>query len=363
MTTMTSTLPSEIDQDKAKAFVEKLVGILIGGRLSLMISVGHQTGLFDAMSTLAPSTSAQVAEVAGLNERYVREWLGAMVTSGFVEYEPKRQTYRLPPEHSAVLTRAAGVGNRAVMAMMTTMLAQTERQVIECFRHGGGVPYSAFESFHRVMAEASGRVFDGTLLQRTLPAVPGIVERLHAGIDVADIACGSGHAINLMARAFPASRFTGVDLSADAIVVARDEAATWGLTNASFEIVDVEALELTDAFDFITVFDGIHDQAQPATVLRNIARALRPGGTFLMVDIAGSSHLHENISDPMAPLRYAISTMHCMTVSLSQGGAGLGTAWGEQLAQQMLTEAGFTIHDVLRIEGDITNAYYVATPT
>src|SRR5262245_21630618 len=245
---------------------------MVGGRISLMISVGHQTGLFDAMASLPWSTSAEIADAAGLNERYVREWLGAMVTSAIVDYKAKHQTYRLLPEHGAALTRAAGVGNLAVMAMMTTMLAQTEQQVIDCFRQGGGVPYSAFESFHRVMAEASGRVFDGTLLQRTLPAVPGIVERLQVGIDVADIACGSGRAINLMARAFPNSRFTGLDFSERAIVAARAEAADWELTNARFEIADAEMLDRTDAFDFITVFDGIHDQARPATVLRNIAR-------------------------------------------------------------------------------------------
>jgi len=358
---MTTVSEPEIDQGKAQEFVQKLTEIIVGGRLSLMISIGHQTGLFDVMSELAPSTSDQVAEAAGLNERYVREWLAAMVTSRIVEYDPERKTYRLPPEHGSALTRAAGLGNRAVMAMMTTLLAQTEQPLIECFRHGGGVPYGAFVGFARIMAESSARIFDGTLLQRTLPAVPGIVERLQTGIDVADIACGSGRPINLMARAFPASRFTGFDFSEEAVAAARAEAAAWGVTNARFESADVAALGLADAFDFITVFDGIHDQAQPATVLNNIARTLRAGGTFLMVDIAGSSNLHENMSDPLAPSRYVISTMHCMTVSLSQGGAGLGTMWGEQLARQMLAEAGFTVLDVMRIPGDDGNYYYIAT--
>jgi SAM-dependent methyltransferase len=351
----------EIDQDKAQAFVQKLTDILVGGRLSLMLSIGHQTGLFDTMSQLAPSTSVQVAEAAGLNERYVREWLAAMVTSRMIEYDPEGGTYRLPPEHASALTRAAGLGNRAVMAMMTTLLAQTEESLIACFRQGGGVPYRAFEGFARIMAENSAGIFDATLLQRTLPAVPGVVERLQAGIDVADIACGSGHAINLMARAFPASRFAGFDFAEDAIEAARAEAASWGLTNTRFETADVEALGLSDAFDLITVFDGIHDQAQPATVLRNIAQALRAGGTFLMVDIAASSHLHENMSDPFAPSKYTISTMHCMTVSLAQGGAGLGTMWGEHLARQMLADAGFTVLEVMRIDGDPNNYYYIVT--
>ena len=360
VTTMMSTSASPIDREKAQAFVQKLTDILVGGRLSLMLSIGHQTGLFDTMSTLAPSTSVQVAEAAALHERYVREWLAAMVTSRIVEYDPERQTYWLPPEHASALTRAAGPGNRAVMALMNSLLAQAEESVVACFRHGGGVPYSAFERFAQVMAEMTAGVFDGTLLQRTLPAVPGVVERLRAGIDVADIACGSGRAINLMARAFPASRFIGFDISEDALEAARAEAGAWGLTNAHFEAADAAALRMTSAFDLVTAFDGIHDQAHPATVLSNIARALRPGGTFLMVDIAASSHLHENMDDPLAAFRYTMSTMHCMTVSLAQGGVGLGTMWGEQLARQMLAQAGFTLLDVMRIDGDISNSYYIA---
>ena len=241
------------------------------------------------------------------------------------------------------------------------MLARVEAGVVACFREGGGVPYDALTDFTQLTAELTGRGFDANLLERTLPLVPGLVERLQWGIDVADIACGSGHAINLMACTFPASRFTGYDFSPDAIAAARAEAQQWGLTNATFMEQDVAALDLADAFDFVTVFDAIHDQAHPARVLAIIARALRPGGTFLMVDIAASSNLEENIGHPLAPSLYAMSTLHCMTVSLAQGGEGLGSMWGEQRARQLLAEAGFTDVDVRRVEGDIVNNYYIAT--
>jgi 2-polyprenyl-3-methyl-5-hydroxy-6-metoxy-1,4-benzoquinol methylase len=127
------------------------------------------------------------------------------------------------------------------------------------------------------------------------------------------------------------------------------------------EVRDVTALALEERFDLITAFDAIHDQAHPAQVLAGIARALRPGGTFLMVDIRASSNLEDNLEHPLATMLYTTSTMHCMTVSLAQGGAGLGTVWGEQLARQMLAEAGFGSVEVKSVEGDIFNSYFVAT--
>jgi ubiquinone/menaquinone biosynthesis C-methylase UbiE len=326
-----------------------------------MMSIGHNTGLFDTMAGLPPSTSAQIAEAAGLNERYVREWLGAMVTGRVVDYDPQARTYYLPPARAASITRAAGPNNLAVLASAMPQFAQVEDRIVESFRQGGGVPYSEFPRFQRMMAEMSGQVFDATLLDVTLKLVPGLTEKLKAGIDVADIACGSGHAINIMARAFPKSRFTGYDFSAEGIAAGRAEAERLGLTNARFVEQDVAKLDTANAYDLITIFDAIHDQAQPRTVLRNIARALRPGGTFLAVDIRASSNLEENMDHPLAPAFYAVSTMHCMTVSLALDGEGLGTMWGEQKARELLAEAGLTVQDVKQVEGDIMNNYYIAT--
>jgi SAM-dependent methyltransferase len=209
------------------------------------------------------------------------------------------------------------------------------------------------------MAEESAQIVDATLLQSTLPLVPGLTERLENGIDVLDVGCGQGHAINVMAQAYPNSRFTGYDFSEEGVAAGTAEAKAMGLTNAKFVKQDVANFKEEAAFDFITAFDAIHDQAAPRKVLANIARALRPSGVFLMVDIAGSSHLEKNIGNPMAPLFYAISTTHCMTVSLALGGEGLGTMWGEELARELLAEAGFTSVETKNVEGDIMNNYYV----
>lgn len=344
---------------KTEAFVERLVGIMTGGALNLMLSIGHRTGLFDTMAKLPPSTSSTIAERAALNERYVREWLGAMVTGKIIDFEPATKTYALPEEYAAVLTRG-NFPNLAGTMQWLAVLGGVEDKIVDCFKNGGGVPYEAFDRFHEVMAEESGQTVVAALNEYILPIVPGLVERLAAGIEVADIGCGSGRALIRMAREFPHSRFVGLDLCADAIAAARREAERHGLSNIRFEVHDVSNLAFRDHFDLITGFDVIHDQAKPAVVLAQVAKALKPGGIFLMQDILASSDLEKNIDNPLATFLYSISTMHCMTVSLAQGGAGLGTCWGRELAEAMLRDAGFQNVSVQTLPHDEMNYYYVS---
>lgn len=350
----------DLDDARLAAFGERIGGLLNDAFLALPISVGHQTGLFDVMATLPPSTSVDIAEAANLDERYVRELLGALTTGGITTYDPDLRTYVLPPEHAAFLTRAAGVNNLGSITQYVAMLGAVEQDIVRCVREGGGVPYDRFPTFHRIMAEESKTTIDATLLTGTLDLVRRLRERLETGIDVADVGCGSGYAINVLARAFPNSRFTGFDLSDEAVATARAQAAEWGLANATFEVRDAAELGVTEAFDFVTTFDAVHDQADPAAVLRGISDSLRPDGVYLCVDIAASSHLEDNLDHPLAPLIYTISAFHCMTVSLALGGAGLGAAWGEQTALAMLADAGFATVDPQRVEGDIINVFYVA---
>jgi 2-polyprenyl-3-methyl-5-hydroxy-6-metoxy-1,4-benzoquinol methylase len=348
-----------LDQAKAEAFGSRMMDMCVNGMLMSMTSIGHEVGLFEAMAGRAPATSEAIADAAGLDERYVREWLACMASAAIVEYHPGSRTFRLPDEHAGSLTRAAGPMNLALWAFAMTGFGEALDELVASFRNGGGVPYSAFTKFPALMAAVSGAQYDASLISVVLPLVPGLVDRLNAGVDVADVGCGSGHAINLMAKAFPRSRFTGFDFSEVALEAARREASAMGLSNAAFEARDVATLSGPPRYDFVTAFDAIHDQAQPRRVLKGIAECLRPDGTFLCVDIAGSSTLEENFSNPMAPMMYAISTMHCMTVSLALGGEGLGTMWGEQKAHELLGEAGFTSVETKRIESDFDNNYYV----
>jgi SAM-dependent methyltransferase len=344
-----------------KEFAKRMLGTMNEAAVALMVSVGHRTGLFDVMAGMPAATSDSIAARAGLDERYVRQWLAVMATGRIVDHDGSAGTFWLPGEHAAWLTRAAGLDNLAVGMQYIGLLALVEDQIVDCFRHGGGVPYSAFPKFQAIMAEDSGAVHDASLIDVTLPLVPGLTGRLKDGIDAADVGCGSGHAVNLMAEAFPRSRFTGFDFSAGGIAAARAEASRKGLQNARFEQRDAARLDEVARFDFVTTFDAVHDQARPDQVLAGIARALRAGGVYLCVDTSASSKLAENLNHPLGPFLYTVSCMHCMTVSLADGGMGLGTMWGEQTARAMLGEAGFTSIETAHLDGDIVNAYIIAT--
>ncbi|APW61735.1 class I SAM-dependent methyltransferase [Paludisphaera borealis] len=351
-----------LEQERVDAFGRKMVEALNHAGLALMASMGHRTGLFDVMSRLPAATSERIASEAVLSERYVREWLGAMATGGVVEYREGDGTYRLPPEHAAWLTRESSPNNVAAAMQFVAVLGYVEDQVVEAFRHGRGVPYSAYHRFHEVMAEESAQTVVAALAEQILPLVPGLVDRLAGGIDVLDVGCGSGRAVNELAANFPKSRFAGYDFAEEAIVAARREAERRGLSNARFEVRDVAEMGESAAYDLITAFDAIHDQARPDAVLRNIAEALRPGGTFLMQDISGSSHVHTDLAHPLGPFLYTISCMHCMSVSLACGGPGLGAMWGKEKALQMLREAGFGPARVERLPHDPMNYFYIAAP-
>jgi SAM-dependent methyltransferase len=354
-------LDTTFNQKKAEAFSESLVDALNKCAIGLAISLGHRTRLFDTMENLPFSTSAQIADAANLNERYVREWLGAMVTGRIVNYNQETKTYKLPEEHAAFLTRNAAPNNIAATMQFVPLLGSVEDKIIECFQKGGGVPYSEFPRFHEVMAEESGQTVLPALLDSILPLACGIKEKLETGIDVLDIGCGSGKALNLLAVNYPNSRFTGYDFSDEGIGKARAEAEGLGLKNVRFEVRDVALIGEIEQYDLITAFDAIHDQAKPAIVLCAIFNALRAGGTFLMQDIAGSSHVHQNMEHPLGPFGYTISYMHCMTVSLALDGDGLGTMWGEEKACEMLKQAGFENVSVRKLEHDIQNSYYVVS--
>jgi len=181
--------------------------------LTLLLSVGHQTGLLDTLAAHGPGSSPALAGAAGLDERYVREWLAGMTAGGIVAYDAASATYTLPPEHAASLTRAAGPDNLAAFAQYAGLFGELEQRVVACFRDGGGVPYAAMPRFQALQAEESAQLQDAGLVDGTLGLVDGLVERLRGGIDVIDVGCGHGHAANLIADAFPASRVTGTDIS------------------------------------------------------------------------------------------------------------------------------------------------------
>ncbi len=348
-----------MSQSPTPAFPDRLLDILNSASLALMLSIGHRARLFDVMAEMDWATCEEISRRAEKNERYVREWLGAMTVGRIVEYDPATRRYRLPADHAAVLTRKAAPNNIAPFFQYIPMMGSVEDRILDCFDKGGGVPYEAFARFHDVMAEDSEQTVVSALEDHVLPLVPELAARLREGIDALDVGCGRGRALLRLAELFPKSRFTGYDLSETAVSRAREEASQRGLKNLRFAAKDLTEWREGPNYDLITALDAIHDQKAPDRVLSAIHSALRPGGIFLMQDIRASSRLENNLDHPSAPFLYTVSCLHCMTVSLAQDGAGLGAVWGEEKAREMLAAAGFTEVRVHNLAHDFQNSFFV----
>lgn len=361
-------MKSDYSKQREEAFSQKMVDILNGGALNLAIAIGYRTGLFDVLYDFTGPVSVNaIAEKAGLNERYIREWLGVMMAAGIVEIDVKNgePLYYLPREHAPSLTRQAGSSNMAVYAqeipLLTTLVYDA---VIEGFKNGEGISYTRYPKFQAFMTELSDNKMRRVLIEQFLPKVDGgeLAVRLKKGITVCDLGCGEGVAVLLMAKAFPQSRFVGIDISGEAVGVARAELEKSGLKNAEFIVCDAAAMEgdpeLAGAYDYVLAFDSIHDQTAPLDALKGVRHILKPGGDFSMIDIASHTEHIDNRDHPMGPFLYAVSLMHCMPVGLFGGGAGLGMMWGREKAVEMLKRAGFGRVEVVEMKDDPFNLHY-----
>lgn len=361
----TSTILHELLANKStmsSSFPTYMASIMNGAALAFMISIGNQTGLFKTMATFTnPVTCQEIANASELNARYVQEWLGAMVTGKIVHFQ-EPNLYVLPKEHAQYVT---GTMDCTAPTRYLAMLGAVESKIVSCFKHGGGLPYTEYTQFYELM-DANSRlrlVHLPTILQQVSEA---LVEKLQQGAQVCDVGCGSGYAVQVLGEAYSKSSIVGVDLNATL-------ASKPTLPNTSYVVGDAISY-LTNkkqCFDLITTFDVVHDQAKPLQLLQAIYDALAENGCFLMVDIFAHSHVSDNMNVPMAPFYYTISTMHCMSVSLAQEGAGLGTCWyvvfvksyakcrGIELAQSMLKQVGFLEIEMKQVKQDRTNAYFL----
>jgi SAM-dependent methyltransferase len=315
-----------------------------------------------------PRTAAEIATAAGLAPRYVKEWLGVMVCGDIVELIPGdhgQPRFLLPESHGDVLARRAGNGNLGVYAQEIPLLtASAMEPVVQGFTSGEGVSYAHYPQFHDFMAQLGDAKHRQVLVDVFLPSVDDgrLVRALRKGIDVCDLGCARGVATIVMAQAFPASRFTGIDISAEALYAARSDGRELGLNNIRFELRDAAELRhpnaLSGQFDYVTAFDAIHDQTRPLEALQGVVELLKDDGFFSMIDIAAESEIEGNRDHPMGAFLYTVSLMHCMPVGLLDGGAGLGMMWGRQLAERMLHQAGFSRVAVAPIPEDPFNLHF-----
>ncbi len=319
----------------------KVVGDISGMMVVGLCHLGDRLGLFKDLAANGPLTSQELADRLDLNERYVREWLRGLTAAGYLE-EPEPGRFLLPAEHVPALADESGemfVGG--VYEMTPAALAPLDR-LAETFRKGGGVRQSDYPPMlWSGMSRFTGSWFESVMVDEWLSTFPHIVEKLKQGIDVADVGCGAGRALIVLAKAFPNSRFTGYDLFPAQVELARANAEEAGVAErVSFETLDV-AKGLPARYDLVSTFDVVHDATDPKGLLAAIRAAVKDDGDYLMLEINCQDRAQDNVG-PIATMFYGFSIFYCMTTSLAGGGAALGTCgMPESVVRELSAEAGF----------------------
>ncbi|CAG8553659.1 931_t:CDS:1 [Paraglomus brasilianum] len=347
--------------DPSLIFGMNLIKTLNNGALCLMISIGHRTGLFDTLATFYPEyvSSQTLAEKANLNERYVREWLGGMVVGEIIEYDSELKSYRLPQEHALLLTRAAVGKNMAILSEWVSSLACFEDGVLECFRNGGGLHNETFYRIHEIIAERT-ELIAPELHSTILPCIPGLLDSLEKGCKALDIGCGRGFVILDFAKRFPNSTFYGYDILPKLVADANADVASSGLTNVSFRVQDVSKIEEVNEYDVIICMESIHVLVDPINALKCVHRALKENGVFALLQVNASSELENNKTLAFGPALYSISAIHTLSVSLAEGGMGLGACWGNESTLKTLKDVGFNKTDVIQLPNELLPRWFVS---
>lgn len=348
------------DQDRADAFVGAALTNTTGFAVTVLAGIGDRLGLWRALAERGPATSAQLADRAGIDERYAREWLAGMATAEYLTYDPATDAFTLPEEYAPVLAEEGGPVFFGGTFQMLHGMVSVYDELLEVFRTGGGIRQ---EAYHPDMWDGMERFtagwFENLLIQEWMPALPEVDAALRAGAVVADVGCGRARGLIKLAAAYPASRFVGFDSYAGTIEAARANVARAGLADR-VRIVHADAsLDLPGSYDVIFTFDVVHDAVDPAGLLRKIRRALRPDGTYVCLDINASHRVQDNVG-PLGALFHGCSLMYCMTTSLAHGGTGLGTTgFNEEVARGMTADAGFSRFRRVPLENPFNNLYEV----
>lgn len=332
-----------LDPDKLHAFMGKMVGDMgaaIGGAL---VIIGAKLGLYRALAEIGPATSGELAERLGLSERYVREWLSAQAAAGYVDYDEKGSRFSMSPEQKMAL---ADEDSPVYVASAFELIAAgyiDEPKITDAFTTGGGV---GWHEHHECLFRGTEKFFRpgyrANLVSAWLPALDGVVARLEAGADVADIGCGAGASTIIMAQAFPNSRFRGFDYHEKSILRAREAAGEAGSpANVGFEVAAARAVPGT-GYDLVCCFDCLHDMGDPVGAARHVRDIIKDDGTFMIVEPIAGDALGDNLH-PVGRMYYSASTLFCTPGSLAQEvGLALGAQAGEARLRDVLNQAGFS---------------------
>ena len=330
-----------IDQDQLNTLLFRMIGDVAAAASGPLVVLGDRLGLFRALAANGPLSSTDLAGQLALHERYVREWLNNMVAAQYVQYEAASARYFMTPEQAACLADADSPAYLPGGYYAVTALYLDEPKAEEAFRTGQGIGWGDHSNCLFCGAEKFfGPGYKANLMDHWLPALDGVVAKLTAGASVADVGCGHALSTRLMARAFPASQFHGIDYHPPSISHATEMAAAWQLDNAQFRLGG--ASDFDGHYDLITFFDCLHDMGDPVAIARHVKSRLKPGGTWLIVEPMAGDCVNENIN-PVSRAFYAFSTLVCVPVSLSQPGrVGLGAQAGPARLLEVVRAGGFS---------------------
>lgn len=355
---------AKVDPDKLKDYVKNVFDSLGGAMTSTMIFLGDRMGLYKALDGAGAVTSEELAKKTGLHERWLREWLYQQGASGVLDYEGAGR-FSLSAEGRAVLSNELHPAFSGGFFAHIPQMFQVAERLPECFESGVGLPYDALGPEGAAGIERGFSPWFRTLLvPMALPKIPGVVEALEGGIEVADVGCGTGVALLEMAKAFPKSRFTGYDISDHALSRAEKNLSEAGVENARFANAAQDPIPADGRFSFVTTFDCLHDMAHPADIIGQIRRSISDEGTWFVADIKARATYEENVAkNPLAPMMYGTSVVTCMSSALSEeGGAGLGTlGLHPQRLEEMTQAAGFAHFESIDL-GHPANAFYIVRP-
>ncbi|MGO9604846.1 MAG: class I SAM-dependent methyltransferase [Candidatus Binataceae bacterium] len=351
----------ELDWGKVKKFSAQVSNDIGAAMLGAMSYIGDRLGIFKSLAQAGSVTSSELAEKTGLSERYLREWLAAMTAAQYVIYDPAAKRYSMPPENAMILANDESPFFMGGFIQGIIANLSVTPKVLEAFKTGAGVrqseyPAETFESMER----SSAAMYRHQLVRKWLPTMPQAVKALEEGGNSLDVGCGSGRGCIALAQAFPKAKIFGYDAHQGSLDRARNNAKAAGVADRiTFEVVDCTRLP-AGKFDFISTFDVVHDSIDPVGLLRSIRGALKPGGTYLMLEVNVSPRLEDNIN-AMGRMMYSMSTLYCMSVSLGGGGAGIGACMGEDKARELAREAGFSEFRRLPID-DLFSVLYELKP-
>ncbi len=333
----------ELDPAKLEQFVFRAVGEVGATLNTALVVMGDRLGLYRALAGAGALSSAEVAERAGVSERYVREWLNAQAAGGYVEYDAESGRYTLPPEQALALTDSDSPAYLPGFFQIALGTVHDSPDIVEAARTGAGIGWHAHvHDVHEGCERFFRPGYHANLLSAWLPALDGVVAKLERGGKVADVGCGHGASTILMADAYPRSSFVGSDYHRDSIQTAQERAQAAGVSErATFEVATAASFSGA-GYDLVTMFDCLHDMGDPVGAARHVREAIAPDGTWMIVEPAAGDRVEDNLN-PIGRAYYGFSTLLCTPASLSQDvGLALGAQAGEARIRDVVTAGGFT---------------------